>query len=86
MILTIVVRDIMPTDTSVFLPNFCASIPLSAAEGAEQAMIQDVATFVSHLKIRHTPRAVAGEIISLKNAPTYTHMLVNVAFTSIFAR
>ena len=86
MILTIVVSDIIPTDTSVFLPNFCASIPLSAAEGAEHAIIQDVATFVSHLNSRHTPSAVRGEMISLKTAPTYTHRLVNVAFTSIFAR
>jgi hypothetical protein len=83
MILTIVVRDIIPTDTSVFLPNFCASIPLSAAEGAEQAMIQDVATFISQCISKHTASAVAGEMISLKKAPTYTQAFVKVAFRSI---
>lgn len=86
MMLTIVVRDIIPTDTSVFLPNFWASIPLSAAEGAEQAMIHDVATFVSQRSTRHTASAKAGETISLKNAPIYTHRLVKVALTSILAR
>ena len=66
---TIVVKVIIPAGTSVSLPNFCASIPESAAEGAEQAIMQDVATPLSVFRSMQTKSAIAGEAISLKKAP-----------------
>ena len=69
MMQTIVVKVIIPAGTSVSLPNFCANIPESAAEGAEQAIMQEVATPLSTFRSMQIKRAIAGEAMSLKNAP-----------------
>ena len=83
---TIVVNVIIPAGTSVSLPNFCASIPERAAVGAEQAMMHEVATPLSAFISMHTKSAIAGEAISLKNAPIYTQRFEKVAFKSALAR
>ena len=69
MIQTIVVNVIIPAGTSVSLSNFCASMPESAAEGAEHAMIQEVATLLSVFRMKQIKSATAGDAISLKKAP-----------------